>query len=224
MKGFIYSLVCPIINEPRYVGQTTQKINRRFSKHIREIDKDNGKKNNWLRKIRKLGKLGELKIEVIEEVIFQNNEDLDEREIFWISEYKKIGYKLTNIAPGGKVGSRGYKHSKNAKKKISDRSKLPRKEMSDTGKKNISKSLIGNNRHTGHKHSNETKDRISKLNSGKSSWNKKKVIQLDLLDNIIKIWESSEAAAKELKISQGNILSVCYGKRKTCSGFKWKQI
>lgn len=50
----------------------------------------------------------------------------------------------------------------------------------------------------------------------------KKVCQLDLNDNIIKIFNSLQEAQRNLKIS--HIWDVIIGKRKTAGGFKWKYL
>lgn len=52
----------------------------------------------------------------------------------------------------------------------------------------------------------------------------KKVAQLDLNGNVVKIYNSSRQASLELGISQGNISLCCNGKRRTTNGFKWKYI
>ena len=52
----------------------------------------------------------------------------------------------------------------------------------------------------------------------------KKIAQLDLNGNIIKVYSSSRQASLELGISQGNISLCCNGKRRTANGFKWKYI
>ncbi|NIQ16267.1 MAG: hypothetical protein GTO02_18310, partial [Candidatus Dadabacteria bacterium] len=94
--------------------------------------------------------------------------------------------------------------------------------VADVGRRNISKSLIGNTRHKGHKHSEETKKQISESKKGTVSWNAQSVLQLDKEDNIINEWRSASDAAKNLGLSQGNIWSVINGDRNTCGGFKWK--
>lgn len=50
----------------------------------------------------------------------------------------------------------------------------------------------------------------------------KKVCQLDLNDNIIKIFNSLQEAQRNLKIS--HIWDVISGKRKTAGGFKWEYL
>ena len=97
---------------------------------------------------------------------------------------------------------------------------LGRKASKETREK-ISKSLIGNDRHKGCKHSEETKKQISETKKGVVSWNAQRVLQLDEDDNIINEWRSASDAAKNLGLSQGNIWSVINGDRNTCGGFKW---
>lgn len=52
----------------------------------------------------------------------------------------------------------------------------------------------------------------------------RKVIQLDLDDNEIKIWDSMVDITKELNIPHSNISKVCSGERQTAGGFKWKYV
>lgn len=41
-------------------------------------------------------------------------------------------------------------------------------------------------------------------------------------NNLIKRWECMSTASQTLKISQGDMIRVCKGKRKTCGGYIWK--
>lgn len=214
-KGSVYSLICPLINEIRYIGITKNKLEYRLNKHIREIDKSNTHKNNWLKIIRSKGLLDMLKIELIEECDLN---ELLKREIYWINFYKKHNFKLTNSTLGGE-GITGYKHSIEAKKKISERSKNPRKKMSNIAKKNISKSLIGNTRHLGKKHKQETKNKISNSKKGVVAHNKKRVYQYDKFLNFINEYDSVKDA--QIITGANNISSVCNGKRKYCLKYIW---
>lgn len=65
----------------------------------------------------------------------------------------------------------------------------------------------------GKHHTNETKEKLTKHFS-------KKVIQLSLNGEIVKVWDSIKSAKEELKIN--HISSCCSGKLKTCGGYKWK--
>lgn len=220
-KGLIYELICPLSNEVRYVGLTTQTLNKRLYKHLYEIDLYNSKKNSWFKKLRKLDLLTEIKIQLIEEC---ETQILGEREAYWINEYKNKGYRLTNMTIGGDVGSLGCKHTEEALKKISEASKRRKgyKASKETREK-ISKSLIGKRgRNTGNKHSEETKKQISETKKGTLSWNATPVLQLTKKGELVKEWVSATAAAKELGLSQGNIWTVINGGRNTCGGYKWK--
>lgn len=50
----------------------------------------------------------------------------------------------------------------------------------------------------------------------------RKIIQLDKDDNIIKVWNGTCHASRELKINEGNIWEACNNKRKTAGKYKWK--
>ena len=50
----------------------------------------------------------------------------------------------------------------------------------------------------------------------------RKISQLDKDDNIIKVWNGTCQASRELKINEGNIWEACNNKRKTAGKYKWK--
>ena len=54
-----------------------------------------------------------------------------------------------------------------------------------------------------------------------SEKNFKKVIQLDLNDNVLNVFESIKQAGQETGVSRSNISSCCNGKLKSAGGFKW---
>ena len=99
------------------------------------------------------------------------------------------------------------------------------KKISEETKNKISESLKG------HKVSEETKEKISKSNKGKvksenhknklrNSHKKKKVIQLSLNGEFIKVWESTNEPSKE-GFDHRHIIACCKGKSKTHKGYKW---
>ena len=51
----------------------------------------------------------------------------------------------------------------------------------------------------------------------------KKVIQLDLNDNVLNEFESMRQAERETGVSVGNISSCCNGKTKSAGGYKWRR-
>lgn len=221
IKGYIYKLICPISGECRYVGKTVQRLSKRLYKHKYDKRKNPSYKNSWLIQLEGKGLLNELKIELIEEC---GVSVLNDREVFWIAKFKCDGYKLTNMTEGGDVGSLGYKHSDEAKRKISEAGKRRKGyKHTDEAKEKISDSLKGKKgRNTGNQHSEETKKQISETKKGTLSWNATPVLQLSKDGELIKEWVSGTAAAKELGLSQGNIWTVINGGRNTCGGYKWK--
>lgn len=80
-------------NEFRYIGLTTKSINDRLRRHLRDKKVDH--KTNWIKKVGKEN----IEIVIIEDGI-DTYEKLCEKEIFYISEYRKTN-RLTNIANGG---------------------------------------------------------------------------------------------------------------------------
>lgn len=219
--GYIYGLVCPLKNEYRYIGKTVQSLSRRLNKHLYEINKYNSHKNSWLKHLKNINELSKVEIELIEEC---NIDTLNDREIFWINEYKQRGYSLTNMTIGGDCGSLGYRHTIEAKRKISEISKKNKnRKLSEETKRKISLSLIGKpGRNTGNKHSEETKNKISNSKKGTLSWNAISIVQMTKANKFVEEWASAKSAAQQLKLSQGNIWSVINGKRNTCGGYKWK--
>ena len=51
----------------------------------------------------------------------------------------------------------------------------------------------------------------------------KKVIQLDLNDNVLNEFESMRQAERETGVLVGNISSCCNGKTKSAGGYKWRR-
>ena len=85
-----------------------------------------------------------------------------EKEVFWSSEYRKIGKAEYNIDKGGRGG--GYKKPLETKIKLSN--SMKGKHHSEETKKKISESLKG---HKGCIHSEETKKKLSESHKGKTS-------------------------------------------------------
>lgn len=105
-------------------------------------------------------------------------EEAEKKEIEFISLYGKRDNGtgcLVNISDGG-GGSKGFRHSEEAKKKISLASKnMARKPISEETKQKIRETLtgrVGSNK--GFKHSKETKEKLRLINLGKVSPNKGK--------------------------------------------------
>ena len=70
--------------------------------------------------------------------------------------------------------------------------------------------------HLGHKHTSESKKKISESQY-------KTVYQFDLKGNFIKKWESQKEAAITLNINYQGINNCILGKTKSSNGFIWKK-
>lgn len=128
--GVIYGLYHPITNELRYIGQTAAGLKKRLSKHISDSNSVLRRQNThvacWIRSLLELNLAPEIR--QIEECVLS---ELDNKEVYYISYYKSIGYNLTNSHLGGQV------------KRI----------FSEETRRNMSEALMG------HKQSDTTKEK-----------------------------------------------------------------
>lgn len=164
---------------------------------------------------------------------------------------KTIGYdNLTNIRT--ETGWGGHTHSNETKKKMSQshvgkkkpwvtKTKLGKNESEETRNKkrgpkteqhkaNLSKSLKGKNkgriitwnvgRKKGQKSDYDYSKRIMDYSNVGSKG--KKLYQLDIEGNIIKIWDNKKQAAYILGYNMVSIGYVCLGKQKSYKGFIWR--
>ncbi len=218
---FIYGLVQKNTNELRYVGKTTD-INRRLKRHINERFLHDSYKDRWIRKL--IDNNDEIEIIIIDLV---EQTEWQYWEKFYINYYKFIGCNLTNGTNGGDQppSTKGRKHTEESKLKMSNTKKgkpIPwlnnGKERSEKHRENLSKSLKG--RQSPNKNKKFDEKRCKKLSEASTS--KKKVKQIDLNGNLIKIWDSISEAQKSLQIR--HISEVCRNVRnqKTAGGFKWE--
>jgi group I intron endonuclease len=80
----------------RYIGKATN-IKDRLRRHLSKYSlKNDTYKNRWIKS--EINKGNKIEIAIIEEVSESNWE---KAEIFWISEFRKLGYNLTNSTIGG---------------------------------------------------------------------------------------------------------------------------
>jgi group I intron endonuclease len=155
-------------------------------------------------------------IDTFESTVTQDT--LNEKEIYWINFYRKMGYKLLNIKEGGSNG----KLAKETRLKISIKGKG--RIVSEFTKEKLRIANLGK------KHTSQSKDKMSKSKKGKKASPitikklSKSVIQLDLKDNLIKVWPSMRNAADENSLDYRQISSVCRNQKNhnTAGGFKWK--
>jgi hypothetical protein len=94
MKTYIYTLEHPVTNEVKYVGKTNSP-ERRLHYHWTVGYKSNNKIGNWLKSLKKL------KLKPIMIIIDETTNDWQQLEMYWISQFKTWGFKLTNHTNGG---------------------------------------------------------------------------------------------------------------------------
>lgn len=114
--------------------------------------------------------------------------------------------KMSEINRGENNPMYGKKISEETKKKISE--SLKGREVSEETKKKISESNKGRTKSENHK------------NKLRDSHEKKKVVQLSLNGEFIKVWESIRKTNKE-GFDYRHIIKCCKGKAKTHKGYKW---
>jgi hypothetical protein len=204
--NYIYVLKDPITDEIKYVGKSINPYDR-CRKHISEakITGANNHRINWIKSLLKLGLTPNM--EIMDEI----DGEWEWLEQYWISQFKTWGFNLTNGTFGGEnpPSWKGRTHTdeyKEIRRKLM-KDNNPAKNMTNEWKENISKA---------HK-----KNKYNPIVA--SEVNKKKVCQLTLSGDVIKVWSSITDAAKGigLKSSYG-IGAVCRGERNKSGGFKWK--
>jgi len=137
---FIYGLLDPRqdrLGELRYVGQSSRGITRPLELHA-------AKCRSWQKHVRDLGFQEDVWIIEEWDGFGDWKQWLDDTETFYVDYFKMIGCDLTNLAPGGRGVRRGYKHTAEARAKMSAGHRgLPHGPMSDEQKQKISQKLMG---------------------------------------------------------------------------------
>lgn len=219
----IYKIV-NTINGKIYIGSTfcSGGFKRRWTVHKSGLNTGKHPNRHLQSAWNKYGKNVFLFV-VVEEII--NSDILLEREQWYMDFYDsyndKKGY---NISKHSSAPMLNRKHSDESKKKIGKASKgnkysLGRK-ASDETRKLMSIAKRNESKETRKKRSNSLMGNKNSL--GVVSINIRPIYQLDLENNIIKLWVSITSAGNKLELQIPNIIKVCKGERNTCGGFKWK--
>ncbi len=222
--GIIYK-VTNKVNGKIYIGQTVQSLSKRIESHINKA-LSNEDDFYFHRAIRKYGKNS-----FIWEIIIQCNSrgELNRIEIKMIKEYDTFGNGY-NLNCGGE-GNAGFKHTEEAKRKISE---------SKQGEKNPNYGKYGKDHpNFGKTHTKESKKKISESSEGKNNgmygrWGNRspkakkyiittpegKEIFVHGLRNFCKNY-------KKEKLRHQNLSKVVKGKYKHTKGYKckyWEEI
>ena len=158
--------------EVRYIGQTTMHPEERLSAQIGEATRSTPRRpvGKWLRKLTAAG----IRPTVVA-LEADDDSEIDAREIAWIAEGRRQGWRLLNVVDGGR-GIRGYRHTEETKAQISASltgRKLPPR--SDEWRRKISEAKRGKKQspetvakraasRIGSKHSPETRAKIAEAN------------------------------------------------------------
>lgn len=212
----IYTLSHPITKEVRYIGKTNQKLKYRLRQHIKEATdrKLISYKNNWIISLIDSGLIPE--IESLEDTSTPNS-----AEIYWISQIRSWGFRLTNMTDGGdgnnnQIRSREAYIKSSAKLKGRPRPQYVREKISNSHKGKVISSITKEKlrqANLGKKLSQGTKDKLSKA-----------VYKLNLDGDILATYKSIAKAGDDTGASKGAISNVCIGRQKTAGGFKWKYV
>jgi group I intron endonuclease len=174
MQGIVYKIT-NIINGTVYVGQTTKTLKQRWTEHVYDsIGKRRRKNNSYLHlSIDKYGKENFI-AEVLNLCV--DKKSLDDVERFYIKMLNTVRPNGYNISLGGTGVMHGRRMSAEAREKISAGlighvgATFIHTEMA---RQKISKSLIGNKRSVGRKHSAETKEKMRLSHLGRKYKTKK---------------------------------------------------
>ena len=167
-QPLIYALAEPNGGDIRYVGQTIN-LTKRLHEHYntRELN-SNTYKAHWLKSLRKKNQFAD----VIIVCDYETQEELNRAEIAWIVNYRIMGCDLVNLNDGGET-QRGYKHSEETKRKISEANILYAQSHPFSEEKRAQYV----ERMTGTKHTEEEKKKMSQGMKGKKhKWNGRKPI------------------------------------------------
>lgn len=225
----VYKHTAP--NGKVYIGITRRKLEERW-----EAGKGYKSNSFFYKAILKYG-WANIKHEVIKSGL--TKEEAEIAEIYYISLYNSTdpqkGYNLRN---GGATAS----FSEQTREK--QRASHIGKKLPEDQKKKISAAMKGRKVSSGtlgHKHSDETKKKMSEVKRGiilsqetreKISRNKKgqnsgaKNHKAVKIENVTtgERFECIAAASKRYNITHSNISSVCSGRRKTAGGYKWRYL
>ena len=115
MELYIYTLSDPTSNEIRYIGKT-KNMKDRLQRHMSPCNL----KDTWQPKTKWLKYLKNNNLKPIMEVLDIGHENnIDDLEVYWISQFKTWGYKLTNATKGGDgFNWIGRKHKKETIEKL----------------------------------------------------------------------------------------------------------
>ena len=199
----IIYLITNKLNGKQYVGQTVRSLDERLREHRRS------KKSLGGKAFKKYGKDA-----FVTEILHETYDivELNRLEAYEIAQRNTLAPKGYNIASGGD-GTLGYRHSKEAKDKMSKARK-----GKYSGK---------DNPFFGKQHTEETKNHLSQLKKGKYIHEGKDVkFHTVKVLNVTtgEIFDSIKDAALSCDAKPTHITRVCKGRRKSTRGYVWSYL
>jgi len=185
------------INGKVYIGQTKQSLQKRWSNHCC--------KNSHCSILHSaIEKYGAENFTVEQIDVAATKDELDKKEIFWISHYNSIAPNGYNISSGGN-GNRGH---------------VP------TQKTLMKRSLALKGIHMGNDNPAKRADVRKKMSDAA----KQRTGELSSRGKAVRCVETNQVfptakeAGKHIGCSGKNIVAVCNGKRITCGGYHWLYV
>lgn len=206
----------------RYIGQTRQLYNR-IRSHEYSLNRqmhDNYK----LQEAWNVYGSDKFVVDIVEEC---SPELFNERETYWLHHFQPNVYNLGNTNMPGtaseeikqKIRAHALRGDANPAKRPEVRALISAKGkgkiVSQETRERLSKAFKGRKVSFSKKHIQSLRD---------SSPNKRKVMQLTMSGDVVKVWNSISDASRSLGVSQANISDVCRGVQKSCKGFYWSYL
>lgn len=213
----------------RYVGQTSQGLRVRLACH-KATSKRASKShvNSWIRKHSQ-----NIEVQLIETC--DSIEDMNEREIFWISHFRSVKDDMVNIGSGGDVGNRGIKRPDQTARMLGSKNPMygkDRRALMDYARSfqvpaTLETRAKMSASHIGKTHSEETKQKMSvsiKAAMTPEILEGRKIRVLGASNPMAKLTEddvreirrlhnqdglSYYRIAKNMNVSQGNVSLIC---------------
>jgi len=188
----IYALTDPISGEVRYVGQTYRRLDIRLKEHIYDCIRRprSSHKVNWIKLLISKNQLPN--IILLESV---KNNEVVEKEKYWMVKLTGEGNNLTNTTEGGEFCTKGSKLSKDIREHMSEKAKNRSRGKGNTmwGKK--------------HKESSKKKmsDKKKGIYDGVKNPRSRKIFEYDTNNKIIREWAYCKECADFHNISRGNL-------------------
>lgn len=227
-----------LVNNKIYIGKSVN-VRLRKKAHENSFIRKQAVNIHLQRAVDKYG-IDNFEFLIIEEVSIEN---INEREQFWIKEFKSFdetyGYNKTMGGDGGnitlEIKIKISKTSPNRKviyqfspdgiliKKWNGVRDVERELgfSSSTLSKVCSSKTNNNSAYGFYWNYNGTLVTLSGIGQEKK---KVKIKQLTLNEELIKIWDSISEASKETNSSKSSIIRCCKNKQKTCNNFIWRYL